>query len=69
MDNNKFTEDDKQKLIEFLNFVAERAEFPQWKTTDTIKHFKLLSFMQQVLLPKVEANILEIVQVIEQKKE
>lgn len=58
-----FTELDKQQLIEFLNFIATRASFPNWKTDDTIKHFKLLSHIQHQILPKIEANILEIIEV------
>ena len=60
---NKFTEQDKQQVVEFLNFIATRATFPNWTTNDTIKHFKLLSYMQQTLLPKIDANILEVVSV------
>lgn len=57
---NKFTEDDKAKVVEFLNFIATKASFPNWKTEDSIKHFKLLAHMQQVILPKIDANILEV---------
>lgn len=57
--NNSFTEDDKNKVIELLNFIAKRAVFPDWKTEDTIKHFKLLAHLQTVILPKIEANIFE----------
>ena len=57
---NKFTEEDQNKVADFLNFIAVKAEFNGWKTDDTIKHFKLLAHMQQVILPKIEANTLEI---------
>lgn len=63
MTDKSFTENDKVQAIEFLNFIATRAEFPNWKTEDTVKHFKLLAHMQQVILPKIEANILEVLQV------
>lgn len=65
---NKFTEEDKTKLVELLNFIAERATFPGWKTNDTVKHFKLLAHVQQVILPKIEANVMEIKRVIEDEK-
>ena len=65
---NSFTEDDKKKTIEFLNFIAQKAKFNDLNTQDIIAHFKLLSFMQQVLLPKIDANILEIVKVVEPSK-
>jgi hypothetical protein len=59
----KFTEEDKQKFIEFLNTVAKSAEF-KMKTEEIINYFKLLSYMQQKILPKIEANILEVKKVI-----
>ncbi len=52
-----FTKEDKEKVIEFLNFITKRATFPEWKTEDTIQHFKLLNYMQQVILQKIEANV------------
>ena len=63
---NKFTEEDKKSLVEFLNMVALKANF-QMNTQDLIKYFKLLSFMQQELLPKISDNILEVVKVVESK--
>ena len=67
--DKKFNEEDKQKFIDFLNFIAERAEFNKWKTEDSVKHFKLLAHMQQVILPKIDANIFEITKVVEPKKD
>ena len=67
MTGNKFTEEDKQKLIDYLNLVAKHARF-DFDTNESIKHFHLLSYMQQVLLPKINANILEIKRVIEDPK-
>lgn len=61
----KFQEEDQKKFVEFLNFIAERAIFPDWKTEDTIKHFKLISYMQQVILPKINKNIADLVKVVE----
>ena len=72
---NKFTDEDKQKVIELLNFIAEKANFNDaknpWKTADSIKHFKLLSHMQHVILPKIEDNILEVKELVslEEKSE
>lgn len=57
---NKFTEEDKAKVVEFLNFIATKATFSNWKTEDSIKHFKLLAHMQQVILTKIDSNILEV---------
>lgn len=55
----KFNEEDKQKFVDFLNSVAKTAEF-KMNTNELISYFKLLSHMQQVILPKINANILEI---------
>lgn len=56
---NKFTDADKQKVIEFLNFVAKKAEFT-CNTSEIIEYFKLLNYMQVQILKKIEDNILEI---------
>lgn len=66
---NKFTEDDKKKTIEFLNFVANKAILKEVSVQESIEWFKLLSFMQQTLLPKLDANILEVLRVVEPKEE
>jgi len=68
MGPNNFTEDDKIKTIEFLNFIAKRAKFDSMSTQDIIEYFRLLSFMQQVLVPKVNSHILEITRVVEAPK-
>lgn len=65
--NNYFTEEDKQKVVEFLNIVAKHARF-NFDTQEVIQYFKLLSNMQQKILPKIEANILEVRRVIESKE-
>lgn len=57
---NKFTEEDKNKFVEFLNFIAKRAEFNKMSAEDIINFFKLFSHMQQKILVKIDANILEI---------
>lgn len=62
-----FNEEDKQKLIEFMNMIAKNAKF-KFKTEDVISYFKLLAHMQQKILPKIDANILEVKRVIEAKE-
>ena len=64
---HNFTEDDKKKVIEFLNCVAKNAKF-DLSVPEIIEFFKLLSFMQQSLIPKIDANILEIIRVVEASK-
>ena len=64
MSEMKFNEEDKQKVVEFLNSVAKHATF-NMNTTELIQYYKSLSYMQQKLLPKIEANIFEIKRVVE----
>lgn len=69
MKPHAFTDDDKKKVIDFLNFIAERAAFKEWKTEDTVRHFKLLAHMQQIILPKIDAHIFELGEVVQMDKE
>lgn len=66
--DKKFTEDDKKKVVAFLNMVAKNAKF-EMNTQEIIEYFKLLSHMQQQILPKIDSNIFEIKKVIETKSE
>lgn len=65
---NKFKDEDKKKVIDFLNLVATKAQFTM-STAEIIQYFKLLSYMQQELLPKIDANVLEVKAVHEAKAE
>lgn len=67
MGGMNFTEDDKKAFIDFLNMVAKNAKF-ELSTQEIITYFKLLSHMQQQILPKIDANILEIKKVVETKE-
>ena len=64
MGEMNFNEDDKLKMVEYLNMVAKHARL-DLDTQEIIQYFKLLSHMQQRVLPKIEANILEVKRVIE----
>jgi len=57
-----FTDDDKKKFIEFLNFVHDKAKW-EIDTKEVLAFFKLMAYMQQSILPKIDANILEIKEV------
>jgi len=59
-----FTEEDKQRVVEFLNMVAQKAML-NLSTQEVIKYYGLLSYMQTGLIPKIESNILEISKVVE----
>ena len=59
---NYFNENDKQKFIDFLNAVAVHAKF-EMDTKQLCEYFKLLAHMQQVILPKIDSNILEVKEV------
>ena len=65
MPNDKFNDDDKQKFVDFLNIVAKKAQF-NMNTQEIISYFKLLNHMQSSILPKIDKNILEVVDVIEE---
>lgn len=62
-----FTEEDKAKVVAFLNMVAEHAEF-KVNTNELIEYFKLVAYMQKELIPKVDANILEVKRVVESEE-
>lgn len=68
MNSNNFNEEDKKKIIDFLNFIAKNGKF-EVNTQEIIEYFKLLSYMQGTLLPKIESNILEIVKVTQAQQE
>ncbi len=59
MDEKKFTEKDKEILIDFLNHIAKKASLTH-SVQESIEFFKLLSHIQQNLIPKIDANILEV---------
>lgn len=64
MHENKFNQEDKEKFIQFLNMVASHAKFTL-DTKEIIEYFKLITHMQKTILPKMDANILEVVRVVE----
>ena len=68
MGEHNFTDEDKQKVIDFLNMVAEKAKF-ELDTKEVIRYYGLLSFMQKTLLKKVDLNVLEVKRVVEAKAE
>lgn len=69
MTDNNFKKEDKQQVIDFLNFIAENAKFDDWTTEKSIKHFRMLNFMQSRLLPLIEANTLEVNKIVPPKEE
>jgi hypothetical protein len=69
MKENSFTKKDVENVVNFLNFMAQKASFKDWKTEDSIAHFRHLNYMQTILIPKIESNILEVVELKEAKKE
>jgi len=68
MENNKekiyFKDSDKEDVVKFLNLVASKAQF-SLNTQEVIEYFRLLSFMQKELLPKIDSHIMEITKIIE----
>jgi len=66
-DTIHFNEKDSEKVVEYLNLVAKHAKF-EMNTQELIKYFKLLSYMQQELLPKVKSNVFEVKRIVEPEK-
>lgn len=72
MNKHNFSEEDKEKLIDFLNFIAKHMTLGRkedFGIEESLKFTRLLSFMQQVLLPKVNENILEVKRIVETQPE
>ena len=65
--DNKFSAEDKKNIIDFLNLTSKNAKFTV-DIPEMIQYHSLLTYMQKVLLPKVEANILEVIAVHEEAK-
>lgn len=61
---NAFKDEDSQTVIDFLNMVAKHAKF-ELNTSEIIQYFKLLSQMQQTILPKIESHVFEVKKVVE----
>ena len=68
MTEGSFSEEDKEKFIEFLNLIHKGAKF-DFTQPELIKYFAALSHMQKAILPKISANILEVIAVHEMEKE
>lgn len=66
---SRFKEQDKEKFIEFLNFVAQKAKFGDMTIEDSINLYRLVAHMQQELLPKINDHILEVKRVVEANPE
>ncbi len=64
----KFNEEDKKNFIDFLNMIAKHGKF-ELSTAELIQYFKLLSHMQQKMLPKIEANVLEVKKIVHSNQE
>lgn len=56
---SSFTAADAEKLTQFLNFVANKAEF-RVNVKEIIEFFKLLHWAQNELHKKVEGSVAEI---------
>ena len=63
-----FTKVDEQKFIEFLNVVAKHATF-NLNTQELINYYHLLVYIKNTFAPKISANILEVVKIVEAEKE
>ena len=64
----KIVEIDKKKLIEFLNFGAKHTKLENATWEESIEFVSLLTYMQQVLVPKL-SHIIESLEAQPEKKE
>lgn len=62
MIDGKFTEEDKDKLVKYLNLVHQKATL-NLSPQDILNYAVLLGHVQKHILPKIEKNILEILEV------
>lgn len=65
---NTFKDEDKKKVVDFLNHIAKHATF-EHTVEESIEFFKLLSYMQKELIPKINDNVLEIKKVVDTTKD
>ena len=63
MDKKHFGQEDYDKVVDFLNLIANKAEF-KMNTSDVIKYFKLVSYMQQSILPKIKDHFFELEEIV-----
>jgi len=56
-----FTEEDVNKFVEFLNYVADRAVFKECTIKDQLAFVQLLGYQQKTILHKMRQSILEVV--------
>lgn len=55
-----FSDQDSEKLVSLLNFVANHAEFNRLNIKKMLEFTKLLNWAQVELLPKINAHKFEI---------
>jgi len=64
----RFTQEDEERTVELLNFIATHAEFKSLSVKQVLQFTKLLNWAQTQLLPKVSAHQFEILSVKEAKE-
>ena len=64
----QFSEQDSEKIVEFLNFVAQKAKFQELEVKEVIRLTRLLNWFQTDLLPKIDAHRFEILSIKKAKK-
>lgn len=55
-----FTQKDKENIVKFLNYVAQKAKFNDVTIAEQIECFKLLNYFQIDLLKKIDDSLLEV---------
>lgn len=64
-----WTEKDKALVIDFLNLISDKAQFNDMSVKDNIKLYGYLSYMQNVMLKKIDDSIIEVLSVTKVKED
>lgn len=60
-------EQDSEQLVRFLNFVSNKGKF-ELTVPETIEFYRLLSYMQSTLKPKIDQSLVGEIKVIKKGK-
>lgn len=66
---NGFKEEDVNKYVDFLNYIAENAKFDNRTVKDQLEFVRLLQYQQSIILNKMQDAVVGEVKVYEPKAE
>ena len=68
LQKSKFNQDDKDKLVKFLKMIKDKARF-EHTATEAVEFVQAWLFVEQTILGKINANIMDGMKVHEAPKE